>query len=306
MRAAARLVGLGLVGCGPAPAPGPCVPATELVLSPADGATDVPPDAGVSVHARGALDGAAVWIDGGLTDGWQAVDDQGAVALRAALGSETTHWMRVRQCGSIVAESRFSTGPGPVGDGLRGRVFLFDLMSRDLAWAQPTTVPDPMLLRALLSDTRGVLLAPQADGAVVAVAEDETGEVRQDACLPTVAGASLGEGDPEIAVGPVDVSFDGEAPTIEQMVLTGVAVDGGARIRDLRLQGRVDMRRVGGSTGVALCGALQVAYGSTCLPCADQAETDDPVCMLLDATMPSAVGLDVDVTADPTPHSWCR
>lgn len=294
------------VGCGEAEPTAPCVPARDVVVSPADGAEAVSTDAPVRVTGSGDLSGVEVWVDGGATAGWQPLDPEGGVPLTGALASEAAHLVRVRQCGSILAESRFRTGPGPVGAGLEGRVFLFDLLSAELDWAEPTSPPDPALLRALLSDTRGVLLALGDGGAVVAVAEDETGEVRQDACLPALPDVPIGGSDPAIEVGPVDVSFDGEATTIEAMVLSGVALDGGVRVRGLRLEGRVDMRRVGGSTGEALCGALQPAYGSTCLPCADQGDGEDPMCMLLDATLPEAAAGSLPVVAEPVPHAWCR
>ena len=299
-----RLFAVCALGCAEGPAVTQCVPATGAQLVPADGAVGVAVDAGLSVTSVG--EGAEVWVDGGVTDGWQPVVGSGDIALSALFLADTRHVARVRHCGEIVAESRFATGPAPVGAGLDGRTFLVDLLSPELEWVEPSSPPAPMLLRALLSDTRGILLSVTGDDAIVAIAEDETGEVRQDACLPAVGGVARTGTDPEVAIGPIDVTFDGEATTIEGIQLSAVAADGGETLRGLRVQGRVDMRRVGGSTGEALCGALQPAYASTCVPCTDQADADAPMCMLLDATLPSSPARDIPVSATPPPHSWCR
>lgn len=252
-----------------------------------------------------------LWVDGGGTDGFVALDGDGQLDVRLRRG--TTHTVRAEQCGDTVDELVLSTRPEAVGDAMVGPTWGLDLHSTDAVWVSPSSRPPDVTLRGFTGSAHHVLVSlgawvvpdpdtggPQDTGAVVdpevsalvAFGESTGDVVWQHSCVtPATVPVDLA-GDPDLHIGPGPmVLLEGERRyDFESFELTGRVDATTGRWVDVRLRAMIDLRTLPGAGDSATdpCLAFE-AYGASCEPCADQAPDGTELgCLPLELIWPVA------------------
>jgi hypothetical protein len=317
VRGLVGLLGL-LAGCAAAPMEdGSCDLVAFAEVEPAAGVLgSAGADLAFTLDVEAA--GVDVWVDGGVTDGWVALDGVGpswSVPAVRATAEDRTYTLRVRRCGVVHDEHRFSTLAPAQGDAVLAKSYLFDLLDPDLQWTEPAVPPGRILLASLLGDTRGLLLAPLARESDritlgVTLAETFSGRLRQDACLdPLVLTDVDFAEDPRFTLRADEVVLQtGNPPgTLLDVTLTGAFGAGGVDVRELRMAARMDMRPHSSGLAGDLCGSYGELIDASCAHCPDQEPSEEPMCLLLDATRPVApVEPDLPFVLAPVQHAGCR
>ncbi len=298
------MLALCLAGCVPTEsAPPPCGVVSIQSIVPVDGVSFVEPGSQLVLTTEPAADGAEVWVDGGVTDGWVPLTGAGPsyeVPTAGAVEAGHTYTVRLRRCGAVHDERRFDSLPGPQGLSILGRSYLLDLSASELQWTEPPTAPPRAMLESLLGTARGFLVAPLAldSGSLrlgLAVGDAASGRLRQDACVPPLILEDVDFSmDPRLLVTGERLTMDsGDPPAaIEDATLQGVFDLDGAVVHDLRLAGALDTRSFAGSAAQS-CEILGALVDATCVLCASQGASEAPRCLLIDVTQDL-------VRADPT------
>lgn len=296
-----------LLGCGLLAACGAGSPPCSIGTASLEGPTERV--AGPQQLQVSAPRGARLWVDGGGTGDWVDVPESGLVDV--LLQDDTTHAVLLEQCGEVSDSWTLRTAvPAPVAStvGIGTAAWAADLLAPTVQFLEPPTPLPIPTIKDLTGEASALLFGFDTEGrAWAGFAEVTADEAWQHACisiaeLPATLDGSVLELGPETVVltEPPDRRYD-----LADLHLTATlssAPDGTPLLRDVRLTVDVDLRTLPGGNSTTTCVQLTV-YGSGCVPCADQLESEVPsedhACMPLDLLWPELApvpGLVVDPT----------
>lgn len=281
-----------LVACAEPGADGPalCTSASLASFTPADGAIDVAADATLELALDGEASEVELWVDGGTTGPPVALGAGSSFSWTPAepLAYDATYTAVVSTCGQEAGRASFTVESGPVRVDLVNRTYIGEFAGDDVEWVHPSQDVSEDLLG--FEGGSGVLLmltdrAGDTATALVAIGEEAAGETAQYDCITPVevAGVDL-SADPYFVLGPTTLvlSVGDDVVTLYDVAITGrFALDGGA-IEDLDVAGSFDLRLLGNFTPEQIC-AFASKMGTECRLCPDQADGEEPACVLVEA-----------------------
>jgi len=237
----------------------------------------------------------AYFTDKVTVDGWELslAGVPGSVSLAedrrsasfypdAPLDHDTAYTVQARAC-SDQRSSTFHTVLAPIDlADLDGHVY--DMPYPDFTWHKPNSAA---FLHPFV-DFESVIME-------IGAGSGTTFEARFTAkypggmplCSSVVDTTGDAANNPDFSTGAadLDIPVTFSTVTVEDVAMQATFADGGARIDDITMTGRVDVRGFEPLLlGLDVCGSLAPLFGDTCVPCSDgQAE-----CLDAQLTMPSA------------------